>query len=365
MIIQTHHRLSLPKTSLYLLAALFLASCGALKETAYAPDDVYYQEESGYVREVVASAPAERNSNNTSDDSDEYYNPQEARRAERRGFYDVAYRDPYFYNYGRFGFNSGAWGMGMGNPIGAGYRPFYGSPYNGAFGTGSYWGGGSSFYGYDPFMNNNMYSSGPWMSPYNNNGWGNSWAYGGYSPNWMYPNNFYGNSFNPYMGYYDPFNGYYGNGGYCPNMFNPVVSSSAYNYGPRSSINNLSNTSAGGRPKSTLSNGGLMNDVASNISRERMRNQQNSRLDGARDNGERGYWQNNRTDNTRNNGSRTEQNRNNRTNNRLSKPSRNTRSNDRLNNTRDRSNSRGSGIGGGSNDRGGRSGGGSRSGGRR
>lgn len=216
-----------------LLAGVFLSSCGAFQESAYVADGVYYEEVEIATSMVDRVQHSADNSNDTySSSTDDYYDPKVANQVERN-YYDMTYRDPQYYNMSRFGWNSAAWGMSMGNPIGMGYGGFYNSS--------PYWGGGASFYGYDPFMNGSFYSN-PYMSPYYNGGWGNSY-FGGYSPSWMYPGNYYGGSgwnnyYDPYSGYYSP--GYYGPGGsyYCPgNIYGGISTAGSVYYGHRNAMN--------------------------------------------------------------------------------------------------------------------------------
>ena len=342
-----------PSFFLYLTFAVLMASCSALEETAYAPDDVYYQQESTYERAYIQDEPADTRtaSGDMMDtDVDDYYDPVESRASTMgRDYYDVVYRDPYYNRFGRFGFNNVGWGMTMGT-----MRP--GNSFFGYFGTGSYFGGGSSFYGYDPFMANNMYWNNPWASPYFNNGWG-AGNFGGYSPYWMYPSNMYGGFYNPYMGFYDPYFGYYGYGGYCPNGFYPIANGSAYAYGPRSNLNtvNQNSNSAFVRSGTRSSNVQLMNDVRRNMERERTID--NARVVTRPQEASRTRTEPIRIENT-----------NNQRNDRLSAPrdrSR-TRSNVRIDNSRDRNNNTRSNFGNsrdsGRSTGGGRSGGGSRGG---
>lgn len=156
-----------------------LAACGTLQQTAMVNDDVYNIPD----RQAMATAKTmEQPATEDASGTDDYYNPAEAKRTSGyRDYYDLAYNDPYYYNYGRFGFGTGigsygpGWGMGLS----------YGWPTSfGSLGIG--YGMGTGLYGYDPY-------------------WGNSWMSGyGYSP-------YYG--YNPY-GYYGYGNYGYGYGGY-------------------------------------------------------------------------------------------------------------------------------------------------------
>lgn len=179
-----------------LLAALFAQACTSLKPTAEVRDGVY---DTPSAAPVTVSAKAEEETAQ----ADDYYDPNAAGQYQR-SYYDMAYNDPYYYNYGRFGF-----GYGMG----------WGSPWqNASWNTGYGWG--------SPYYNN-------WNDPWNNNwnnggwgysGWGNGWNNGWGSPygyGWNDP--WYSNGYgygNCYGG-----SGYYGYGGYgngC-GCYQPIV----------------------------------------------------------------------------------------------------------------------------------------------
>lgn len=192
----------------YLALALFAASCATMQPTASVRDDVYYMPSDPPPAEPIAkNAPADVPAEQNSSDADDYYDPGTAKNYEApRNYYDMAYNDPYYYNYGRFGFGSGmgmgmgyqtgwngpGWGMGMG--YGAGYP--MGSGWSMSMGYGY----GSGFYD-------------PWYG-----GWGNP-----YMNPWNRPMGYY-----PY-GYYDPYMGGYGAGNYygpygnCYSCYTPVV----------------------------------------------------------------------------------------------------------------------------------------------
>jgi hypothetical protein len=94
-----------------IILSMALYSCTATQPTTQVVDDVYFAPTQRNTR-VFASAPA-----TASDRADDYYDVSEAQGMQgNRDYYDMAYNDPYYYNYGRFGFNSGLGmgGMGMG-----------------------------------------------------------------------------------------------------------------------------------------------------------------------------------------------------------------------------------------------------------
>jgi len=140
---------------------------------------------------------------------DDYYDPGTAQRyAAPRSYYDMAYNDPHYYNYGRFGFGMGSgMGMGMGMPTGMGMMGWQ-SGWNGpgwGMGMGYGWGGGMGW-------------NDPWMRM--NHGWGNPWGMGMHnrwgSP-WM--NSPWG--WDPYFGGWGGFGNYWGPMGNCFSCYNP------------------------------------------------------------------------------------------------------------------------------------------------
>jgi hypothetical protein len=162
------------------IGAAFLASCAQLHQTEGTQDGVYDRPEPAVLRAApLAEAPPQG--------FDDYYDTATAR-SEEQSYYDVAYNDPYYYNYDRFGFSVG---LSYANYGGWGY-PAYG------FGMGYTWGAP-------------MY------------GWGSPWGYGGCCGSWGYP---WG--YDPwYGGYYGgigyPGYGYWGYGGGCYGCYQPLV----------------------------------------------------------------------------------------------------------------------------------------------
>ncbi|MBK9628587.1 MAG: hypothetical protein IPO56_13065 [Flavobacteriales bacterium] len=187
-----------------------LASCGSLAPTASVRDDVYYMPSEAPVTVSLYDTPAADPAPTT----DDYYDANTSQQlGADKSYYDMTYNDPYYYNYGRFGFGtqmngwqsgwSGAgWGMGMG----------WG---NSGWGSNAGWGYGMGS---------------PWMNPY---GYGSSYGYGygGYN-GWNSPWGMNcGGMYNPYgygsMGYgYGGYQSPYGN---CYNCYSPLVTGDTWN----------------------------------------------------------------------------------------------------------------------------------------
>jgi len=268
----------IPTQVLYVFAALLLASCGALQETAYTADDAYYSKDGDYQREVVASTErvAEQQAG-TVDGEEDYYDPDEASRQQTspRSYYDATYGDPQYYRYDRFAFNNSGWGSRFGNP-------FIQPRFNGYFGAGSFYGGGSSFYGYDPFASNFRPFNDPWSSPYGYGGWNNGFSpyssfyspYAGFGGQGFYGSNFY----NPYGGFYNPYSSFYGGGyAYCPpggyGSYGSVGVGLPGSYGSRGSINAVVGNSNTVRPRFGRPGSiDLVPTVAAQIEADRSRN---------------------------------------------------------------------------------------------
>ncbi len=163
---------------------LLMGSCASTQRTATVNDDVYFMPSSAPAP-VMASASALPPEQAAA--TDDYYDAKTSQQlGADRNYYDMTYNDPYYYNYGRFGFGTGlagwqsgwngpGWGMGMGygmgNMYGYGgygqnmYSPYYGgfnSPYNNFYGSG---------YGYNSFYGGG-YGYGNYYSPYGNYGSG-------------------------------------------------------------------------------------------------------------------------------------------------------------------------------------------------
>lgn len=214
------------------IAAAFLASCSSSQPLSQRSDDVYYMPSDAppVAKKQVVPPAAEQRAPAT----DDYYDEGTAQElGDDRGFYDLAYNDPYYYNYGRFGFGSGpmgwqtgwngpGWGGGFG--MGLGYQQGWFGPSWG-MGMGYGWGYGTGVY------------SG-WFRPTFGSGYGFGWG------------NPYGYGWNPYAWYNDPYyNGYGGFGwgnywspyGPC-GYYYPVTSSGSTVIGHRGSMSSLGST---------------------------------------------------------------------------------------------------------------------------
>lgn len=178
---------------------LLLSACGSMRETTAVRDDVYDIPD----RQALAAAAAIRDTEQQANaqQQDDYYDPQEARDATGgRDYYDMTYNDPYYYNYGRFGFGTtiGGFGPSYGMGLSYGWPTSFGSMSIGlgtGYGYDPYWGyGGMGGYGYSPY------------GPYGYYGYGNyGYGYGGYGPyqgpwagSYVPPGNGYGNTGDSY-----------------------------------------------------------------------------------------------------------------------------------------------------------------------
>jgi hypothetical protein len=199
---------------LLLPVALFAASCGTTRSTtASVDDDVYFRPSMAPVRastnggaaydEPAAQMP-------TATPSDDYYNEDTSKSlGTDGGYYDVTYNDPYYYNYGRFGFNASpmgwqtgwngpGWGGSMMNGMGWG-SGWQGYSLGWRYGTSALWGSYRPGWVYNPYISPN-----PW-------GW-NNWGYGGLGYGYGYGNGYgygYGNYNSPW--------------GSCYSCYSPVV----------------------------------------------------------------------------------------------------------------------------------------------
>lgn len=206
------------------LPLLLLASC-SMQQTAQRTDDVYFTQadalaEAQATRSVAAppaaAAPTE----------EDYYDEGTSQQLNSRSYYDLAYNDPYYYNYGRFGF-----GSGLG---------FHTGPMWDVWGRPTMWGFGTGVYGgwFRPGFNLSIgwgrpqmawamaYDMDPWMM---NSPWFNgSWGYGGWG---------YGNYFGPY--------------GSCACCYTPIIVGGSANsvYGHRPSVGSGASASANAQPR--------------------------------------------------------------------------------------------------------------------
>ncbi len=220
---------------LHTLSLLLLASCG-MQQTAQRTDDVYFVP-SDAAAEARAVKPDQAPPAQAVPDEEDYYDEGTAQQFNGRSYYDMAYNDPYFYNYGRFGFGSGL--------------AFQNGPMWDAWGRPAMWGYGSGVYGgwFRPGFNLSVgwgrsaflwgmaYDLDPWMmgSPWFNGSWGyygnwggNPWGYGGWG---------YGNYFGPY--------------GSCACCYTPIIIGGSANsmYGHRPSLGSGASASGNTQPR--------------------------------------------------------------------------------------------------------------------
>jgi hypothetical protein len=224
--------------SVLTVMGLLLASCGSMQPVSQVRDDIYFMpSEAPMTASVTPTSPEPHELNAAEDYFDESTSEQ---LGTSRSYYDMAYNDPHYYNYGRFGFGSGMGmgGMGMGGMGMGGMGMGFMSGWNGpgwGMGMGYGWGTGmgnmgwGSPYGwYDPWDPWNRWD--PW-NPFNR--W-NQWDR--WNRPWGFGTTHYG------MGnYWGPF-------GNCMTCYAPVViggSSNTY-FGHRSSLGSGSNSSTGG-----------------------------------------------------------------------------------------------------------------------
>lgn len=211
------------------LCMFLMASCASMQPTAQRTDDVYYlpsQAPMEVPEAAEAETPQQAQPTATSDD---YYDANAAQQYNGQGnYYDMAYNDPYYYSYGRFGFGNGlGWQSGWNGP---------------GWGMGMSWGYGSGVYSgwYRPTYWD-MYGMYNWNSFGYGQGW-NQWAW--------YNDPYYYNGYGSY-GYGNGYGNYWGPWGNCGCGYTPIV------------IGGSSNTLVGHRPSlsgsSTASHGVYQN----------------------------------------------------------------------------------------------------------
>ncbi len=224
-----------------LIPGLFLASCGSMAPSTAVRDDVYYMPSTAPPVASTRSQAGAEPSGTRSDVQEDYYDPGTAEQFDdRRTYYDMAYNDPYYYNYGRFGFGAN---MGMGMGMG-GWQTGWAGPGWGmgwgmgpSMGMGMGWGMGPSWVGMG------MYDH--WNLPL---GWNPSWGWN--RPIGMGWNSPYG-WHDPYMGGYG-YGNYFGPGGSCFSCYTPVVigggspSNTIVGHRPSMSGSGAGNTGSGG-----------------------------------------------------------------------------------------------------------------------
>jgi hypothetical protein len=240
-------------TIMLLIPGTFLASCGSMQQTTQVRDDVYFMPSSAPPPAATASRQAPAGDEQIP--MDDYYDPGTSSQFnDHRNYYDMAYNDPYYYNYGRFGFNAGM-GMGMGMGM-MGWQSGWGGP---GWGMGMGWGMGPSMgmgWGMGG-MGMGMGGMGmgwgnpwsPWHQPW---GWNSPWGWNrpmGFSP-WGWNDPFYGYGYGNYHGPY----------GNCFSCYSPVVigaSNTVVGHRPSLTGGSAGNTGQGGadlRPRMNVRN---------------------------------------------------------------------------------------------------------------
>ncbi|MBK8341764.1 MAG: hypothetical protein IPK99_18110 [Flavobacteriales bacterium] len=196
---------SLLRTSPIALVVVFLSACGTLN-TTQVHDSVYDLPSEPVASKAEPVAPPAEPEPAPTAKQDDYYNEAESKQyADPRSYYDMTYNDPYYYNYGRFGF-----GMGMSS-----YGSGFGMSYGNGFGSNGW---------NDPYWNNS------WQSGYGawgNNGWNSGWnngfggygGYGGFGGGFGYGNCWSCSGWNSGWGA----GPYYGYGGNCYGCYQPIV----------------------------------------------------------------------------------------------------------------------------------------------
>lgn len=153
-----------------LALVLLTASCSTLHDTARVNDDVYDIPDRAAM--AVAAEQQARRDVPAAPPEQDYYDPEVARSTPFRDYYDLAYNDPYYYNYGRFGFGAsvGSFGPGMGMGLSYGWPGYY-DPFNYGMGFGYspfysyYYPNGYSPYGVPGYLIYD-YGYGPYQGPF-------------------------------------------------------------------------------------------------------------------------------------------------------------------------------------------------------
>lgn len=173
----------------WMLSCLLVTSCATMQPTADVRDDVYFLPSmEPTVASVVAMNPTQEEVP-VEQPTDDYYDANTSKQlGADRSYYDMTYNDPYYYNYGRFGFGTGlagyqtgwngpGWGMGMGYGYGSmGYGS--GNCWGSNYGNGMGWGGGWNSNSYNSWNNPYTTFGSCYNDPYYNNGYG--YGYGNY-----------------------------------------------------------------------------------------------------------------------------------------------------------------------------------------
>ncbi|MCB0766379.1 MAG: hypothetical protein KDB95_04135 [Flavobacteriales bacterium] len=188
-----------------------LTSCASMQQSTSVADDVYFLPSQAPVmastdRTIPVEEPVKR-----APVQDDYYDAGTSNTiGTDRDYYDLAYNDPYYYNYGRFGFNAApmgwqtgwngpGWGGGMSLGFGYGWGNGWNMGFGLGYGSGIYSGWYRPMWYTDPFYWNTPWA---WRSPW---GWGSPWYNSwGYGAGWGYGN-------------------YYGPWGNCYGCYAPII----------------------------------------------------------------------------------------------------------------------------------------------
>lgn len=190
---------NLHRSLFLLLPAVLFASCSSMQQTASVADDVYFMPSKAPAVASRPTPPAAQQQQPQQPMTDDYYDAGTSQDlGANRSYYDMTYNDPYYYNYGRFGFNTApmgwqtgwngpGWGGGMGwggMGMGWGNSMGWGNGWNVSvgYGSGIYSGWNRPMWGYDPWGWNS-----PWgWNPYGGMGWGMGagFGYGNYYSPW-------------------------------------------------------------------------------------------------------------------------------------------------------------------------------------
>ncbi len=230
------------RMTILMVSGVLLSSCGTMQPVSQVNDDVYFMPSQAPPTASVVLTPPDPHEMEVVEDYFDAGTSQEL--GTSRSYYDMAYNDPHYYNYGRFGFGSGMGvGMGMGS-MGMGYMSGWNGPgwgmsmgYGWGSGMGSMgmggMGWGSPYGWYDPWDPWNRWD--PW-NPINRwNRWNQPWGMGGM-----------GWGMNQFGGGWGMGN-YWGPYGNCMTCYAPVVvggSSNTY-IGHRSSMGSGGNSTTG------------------------------------------------------------------------------------------------------------------------
>ncbi|HRH68242.1 MAG TPA: hypothetical protein PLB89_01925 [Flavobacteriales bacterium] len=172
----------------YLAALCLLAtSCATMQPTADVRDDVYFLPSMEPVTASVVPMDHAQDGIPAEQPTDDYFDAATSNELEAdRSYYDMTYNDPYYYNYGRFGFDAGisgyqtgwngpGWGMSMGYGYGSG------NCWGSGYGTSMAWSVGWNSNYYNPYGPYSSFGTcDPYYSGYNCYGYNGGYGYGNY-----------------------------------------------------------------------------------------------------------------------------------------------------------------------------------------